>query len=214
MAQQVDPKQALRLLPQEYASVVVEEVSDTRTPEQIAEDDATRMQAQAEGVDLIKDGKDLAKRVALGKEKDRKEFRIADAVGLMPLMEFAYHANSGLDTSDMGAMAAIYEMLHDCISEDADPHRTENLNSDGTLKKGAQTEWDRFRAHAKHIKAGAEELMEVVQQTVELLTARPTSQESGSLRPSPRTSDSLMDTSSGQREMLVPVGDLGKVSSA
>lgn len=187
MVQNVDSRQALRLLPQDYASVQMEQVADTRTPEEIAEDEATRIQARAEGVDVITDGKTLARRV----EFQGKEFRIADKVGLMPLMEFAYHANSGIDTSDMGAMAAIYEMLKDCI---------------------APVDWDKFRAHAKEVKAGAEELMPVVQQTVELLTARPTSQESGSSSRSQPMSDSLTDTSSGQRDGLVPVTDLGRVA--
>lgn len=188
MAQQVDSKQALRLLPTDYASVQVERVEDTRTPEEIAEDEATRIQARSEGVDVITDGKKLARRV----EFEGKEFGIADKVGLMPLMEFAYHANSGIDTSDMGALAAIYEMLKDCIHPE---------------------EWDKFRAHAKEKKAGAEELMPVVQQTVELLTARPTSQESVSSSPSRQMSDSLTDTSSGQRDGLVPVTDLGRLAS-
>lgn len=212
MAQKLDPRQALRMLPTEYASVVAENVPDTRTPEQIAEDNATRLQAQAEGVDLVKsaDGKTLSRRIPFKGD----EFAIADSVGLMPLMEFAHHANSGLDTSDMGALAAIYEMLQDCIRNDADPTRPENLNSDGSLKPNAQTEWDRFRAHAKKTKADAEELMSAVQETVELLTARPTSPESDSFKPSRLTSVSLTDTSSGQRDGLVPVGELGKVSSA
>lgn len=192
MAQQVDPKQALRLLPQDYASVQVEQVFDTRTPEEIAEDEATRIQARSEGVDLITDNTEDRKKLARRVEFEGKEFGIADKVGLMPLMEFAYHANSGIDTSDMGALAAIYEMLKDCIHPE---------------------EWDKFRAHAKHVKAGAEELMPVVQQTVELLTARPTSPESDSSSPSRQMSPSLTDTSSGQREGLVPVTDLGKLAS-
>lgn len=190
MAQQLDPRQALRALPRDYASVEVEAVSDTRTPEQIAEDNATLLQAKSEGVNLQKDGKGDLKRVLPFKGE---EFAIADSIGLMPLMEFAFHANSGLDTSDMGALAAIYEMLQDCIHPD---------------------EWNRFRAHAKKTKADAEDLMSAVQDTVELLTARPTSPESDSSKPSRKTSDSLTDTSSGQRASLVPVTELGKVASS
>lgn len=206
MAQHVDSKQALRLLPQDYASVQVEQVPDTRTPEEIAEDEATRIQARSEGVDLITDNTEDGKKLARRVEFQGKEFRIADKVGLMPLMEFAYHANSGIDTSDMGALAAIYEMLQDCISQDQDVNPA-------TGKPEGPTEWDRFRAHAKQVKAGAEELMPVVQQTVELLSARPTSPESDSSSPSRQMSPSLTDTSSGQREGLVPVTDLGKLAS-
>lgn len=211
MAQRVDNRAALRALPREYASVEVEAVPDTRTPEQIAEDNATLLQAQAEGVNLQKDGQGNLKRVLPFKGD---EFKVSDSIGLMPLMEFAFHANSGLDTSDMGALAAIYEMLQDCISPDVDETRPENLNADGSVKANAPTEWDRFRAHAKKTKADAEELMSAVQDTVELLTARPTSPESDSSKQLHKTSDSLMDTSSGQRESLVPVTDLGKVASS
>jgi len=202
MAQQMDPRQALRALPQDYASVEVETVQDTRTPEQLAEDEAIRVQAMTEGVEVIKDGITLARRVTFMS----KEFRIADKVGLMPLMEFAYHANSGMSTGDMEALVAIYEMLRDCIPDDDAP-----VDEQG--EKTGPSEWDRFRAHAKAKKADAEDLMPVVQQTVELLTARPTSQESDSSPLSQTMPDSLTDTSSGQREHLVSVGDLGKVST-
>lgn len=202
MAQKVDPRQALKMLPTDYASVVVEEVPDTRTDEQRAEDDAIRLQAKTEGVDVDTEGKILTRRV----DFEGKQFRISDKVGLMPLMEFAYHANSGMNTGDMEALAAIYEMLKDCISQD-------RYINPKTKKPEGPSEWDRFRQHAKEVKAGAEDLMNVVQQTVELLTARPTLQESDSSAPSQQTPDSLTDTSSGQRAQLVPVIDLGKVAS-
>lgn len=200
MAQPMDPRQALRSLPADYASVVTETVTEERTPEQLAEDEATRFQAMSEGVEVIQDGKTLARRVTfMG-----KQFRIADKVGLMPLMEFAYHANSGLSTDDMGALVAIYEMLKDCIADDPP------LDEQG--EKAGPSEWDHFVKHAKASKADAEDLMPVVQQTIELLTARPTSPESDSSKPSQQTSDSLTDTSSAITG-LVPVADLGKVSS-
>lgn len=168
--------EALKRLLHDNGIRIPDEIKDT------TEEQATAVQAMSEGLDLPRTANGVAKVVTFEGEK----FAIADRVGLMPLMEFAYHANSGLDTSDMEALAAIYEMLKDCIRPD---------------------EWDRFRAHAKKTKADAETLMPVVQQTVELLTARPTGQESGSLRPSQRTSDSLKDSSSG----LTPVEHLGKV---
>jgi hypothetical protein len=171
--------------------IEVESVPDARTPEQRAEDDAVRVQAMTEGVELPRDpdtGQVMRKVPFMG-----RDFRIADEVGLMPLMEFAYHANSGMSTSDMGALAAMYEMLRDCIHED---------------------EWAAFRAHATEKKAGAEQLMETVQAATELLTARPTMPVSGSSSQSPTTRDSLTDSSSGPRAGLVPVSDLGKVVSS
>lgn len=189
MAQQVDAKQALRLLPQEYASVEVERVPDTRTPEEIAEDQAIRAQATGEGVKTGTVGGKLDRSVEfLG-----KRFPIANKVGLMPLMEFAYYASSGADTSDMGSLVAIYEMLRDCFAD--------------------EKTFDEFRAHAKKMKADAEEMMPVVQQTIELLTARPTGQDSDSSASLRETSASLTDNSSGQVQGLIPVSELGRVAS-
>ena len=171
--------------------VEAETVPDSRTPDEIAEDEAIRAQALAENVKTGKVNGKLDRRVTfMG-----KKFRIANKVGLMPLMEFAYFANSGADTADMGSLVAIYEMLKDCIADDA--------------------EWEAFTKHAKEMKADAEDLMPVVQQTIELLTARPTRQDSDSSASFPGTPESLTDNSSGQAHGLVPVTELGKqVSSA
>lgn len=192
---QVNPHEALKLLPADYRMVEVEAVPDVRTEEQKAEDAAIAFQAMTEGVDVIREGKTLARKVILRTKyagapeahKKGRMFGVADRVGLMPLAEFAHHANSGMDTGDIGALAAIYEMLQDCIRPE---------------------EWDAFRRYAKEIKADTEDLMDVVSQTTELLTANPTEKESGFSRPLPRTSDSLTDNSSGQVEGLMSVSEL------
>jgi hypothetical protein len=196
---QVNAREALRLLPDDYRNGVREVVPES-TPEQIAENEAIRLQAMGAGVNVITDGKTLARRVTLrtryehapDSAKEGRQFRIADRVGLMPLIEFAFHANSGMSTSDMSSMAAIYEMLMDCI----DPE-----------------EWDAFRRYSKEIKADTDDLMEVIQQTTELLTANPTLPQSDFSPQSPPTSGTTTDTSSGQRAGLVKVSELGKLAS-
>lgn len=208
MSGQVNAKDALRLLPDDYTRVETEVIPESSLTEeeldalreQNAENDAIRFQAETEGVPVITQGKTLARKVILrtayenapDAHKEGRMFSIADRVGLLPLAEFAFHANSGMDTGDMGALAAIYEMLKDCIEP---------------------KEWDKFRAYAKEIKADVEDLMDVVNQTTELLTARPTERQSVSSRPLPSTSDSLTDNSSGQAGELIRVADLGKVAS-
>lgn len=208
MPSQVSPKDALRLLPHDYASVQTETIPESSLTEEErdelrernAENDAIRFQASTEGVSVITEGRTLARKVILrtayehasDAHKEGRMFSIADRVGLLPLAEFAFHANSGMDTGDMGALAAIYEMLKDCIEP---------------------KEWDKFRAYAKEIKADVEDLMDVVNQTTELLTARPTERQSGYSQPSPSTSGSLTDNSSGQAGELIPVADLGRVAS-
>lgn len=201
MTAQINAHDALRLLPDEYASVIAEVIPETpRSAEELAEDQAIRAQATVEGVPLVMDGKTLARKVILrsqhpqatAAEKQGKAFGIADRVGLLPLAEFAYHANSGMDTSDMGAMAAIYEMLKDCIRPE---------------------EWPAFLRYGKSIKAEVEDLMDVVNQTTELLTARPTGQGSDFSQPSTQPLATGMESSS-QAGGLVNVADLGKLASS
>jgi len=44
-------------------------------------------------------------------------FRISEKVGILPLMEFASLSAQDVDTSDMGALAAMYELLKQCIDD-------------------------------------------------------------------------------------------------
>lgn len=117
-------------------------------PVRDGEDQAREVQALAEGVTL-------ADRV----ECMGKHYRIADKVGLMPLLKFAKTAQSGVDSEDLEGLVAIYDMLRDCIAED---------------------EWPRFVEEMTEAKAEADELMPVVGQTLEILNARPTRRPSGS----------------------------------
>lgn len=118
------------------------------------------------------------------------KYRIADRVGLMPLMRFAAAAKRGLDTGDMEAMAAIYDMLADCI----DPR-----------------DWSRFEADMTAKKAQPEDMLPVVQQTIEALSARPTSRPSDSSDGPPTTGGTSTGGSSSparpDREGLAPISE-------
>jgi hypothetical protein len=81
-------------------------------------------------------------------------FRMADSIGLMPLLKFAHASSRGLDSMDMAGLAALYSMIQDSIHAD---------------------EWPRFEQHAIDTKAEAEDLMKLVQKVIEALAARPTS---------------------------------------
>ena len=87
------------------------------------------------------------------------QYRIADRIGLMPLMRFAHAARKGTNAEDLEGLAAIYDMLRDCL----DPE-----------------DWSRFERDATDKKAEAEQLLEVVSDTIEILAARPTSRPSDS----------------------------------
>jgi hypothetical protein len=106
-----------------------------------------------------------------------EEYRVAEKVGLMPLMRFAHAARKGTNTDDMEGLAAIYDMLHDCIHPD---------------------DWDRFCTDATDKKAEGDDLIPVVSQTIEILTARPTRRPSDSSAGPSTTSVSSTGSSSSQ----------------
>jgi hypothetical protein len=85
-------------------------------------------------------------------------FTVADRMGWMPLMRFAQLSKAGVDTDDMDGLAAVYDLLRECIADD---------------------DWPRFEAHATKVRAG-EELLEVVKDAITLISARPTRQPSDS----------------------------------
>lgn len=86
-------------------------------------------------------------------------FQVAERVGLMPLMRFAKVAKSGVDSDDMAGLAAMYDLLEQCI---------------------APADWQRFQDAADKARADGEELMKVVQTAIELISARPTGRPSDS----------------------------------
>lgn len=86
-----------------------------------------------------------------------KQFRIADKVGLMPLLKFA--AFSDMATSDSRALGAMYAMLRDCIHPD---------------------DWRAFEDHATDTKADADDLLDVITKAIEAISGRPTKPSPGS----------------------------------
>lgn len=84
---------------------------------------------------------------------------MAERVGLMPLMRFAHLASSGVDSEDMEALAAMYDLLEQCIADD---------------------DWPRFQRAATKSRADGEMLMAVVQKAIEAIGERPTGQPSDS----------------------------------
>lgn len=128
-------------------------------------------------------------------EPDRigRHFRIADRVGLMPLLKFAHAAGSGATEDSMEGMAAMYAMIKDCIHPD---------------------DFGAFERFAIDARAEGEDLMAVVEQTMEAVSARPTAQPSGS---SPPDAKSLRKSKGNSRRLglvpeqaqgLVPVAEL------
>ena len=84
----------------------------------------------------------------------------------MPLMRFAKVAKAGVDAEDLDGLAALYDLLEQCIHDD---------------------EWTRFQETADRTRADGEELMAVIGKVFEALAARPTSLPSDSSAGQPTT---------------------------
>jgi hypothetical protein len=114
-----------------------------------------------------------------------QDFRVADKVGLMPLLKFSHAAD--LRTDDPQAYVAMYEILRDVIYEGDGPcgecPACVSAGDAATARECAvadEGDWGRFQEHATHCKADADELFDVVAQAVKLISARPTESPSGS----------------------------------
>lgn len=109
-------------------------------------------------------------------------FAVADKVGAMPLLRFAAVAESGTQAEDMEGLAAMHELLRDCL---------------------APGDWPRFQKVAADRKADAEELMEVCGAVYQAITGRPTKRPSASADgSSPTTVSSKVLSSSEESSPL------------
>jgi hypothetical protein len=110
-----------------------------------------------------------------------KHFRIAEKIGLMPLLKFA--SASDISTEDPRAMSAVYSMLRDCIYEGA-PGCGEcdkcTADDETACKSYDKGDWAAFEQHAIDTKADADELLTVITQVLEIISGRPTRQPAGS----------------------------------
>lgn len=98
-------------------------------------------------------------------------FTVADRVGAMPLLRFAAVADGGAQAEEMAGLAAMHELLRDCL---------------------APGDWARFQKVASDNKVEAEELMQVCGAVYEAVSGRPTR------RPSASVGGSLSGTASSK----------------
>lgn len=108
------------------------------------------VQAAVEGVapavgEVVGDGRKV--------EFKGRAFRMADSIGLMPLLKFAHAQAQGIDANDMEGLVALYAVIRDCIDE---------------------SEFAAFERHCMDTKAEGDELMALVQECVAAIAARPT----------------------------------------
>lgn len=96
-------------------------------------------------------------------------FTVRDRVGIMPLLKFAVVAQTGVDSSEMEALAAMHSLVMACI-----------VTSDVPRFEKVATEHD----------ADTEELMDICKALYQAVTARPTGQPSDSADGSQTTTTS------------------------
>ena len=135
-----------------------------------------------------------------------EEFAIANKIGLMPLMRFAHAAKSGLDSADMEGMAAMYDMLRQCIADESvyifqgrqiTGEEASELPPEAVEHVQVYGGWDEFEAHATRQRADDFlELFDVVKRVMAILTERPTSRPSDSSAGPQQTAPISADDSS------------------
>lgn len=129
-----------------------------------------------------------------------RRFRVADKIGLMPLLKFS--SASSMSTADPRALAAIYEMLRDSIHQGSpgcgscEHCKTGNEGRCASFDPG---DWQDFEEHATTTKADAEELFDVINKVMEIIAGRPTKQSGGSSNGRARTRGASTGNSSGRR---------------
>lgn len=127
-----------------------------------------------------------------------REFRLADTIGLAPMIRFAMAARKGVDSNDVEGLAALGDMIEQCIHPD---------------------EVDAFWLHATANRCDGDALLEVVTDAMTTITGRPTSRPSVSSDGPQTTSGSSKDGSSSvvpfeerARALgMVPIDELSSV---
>jgi hypothetical protein len=184
----------------------------TLPPQTPVDDEAVtthEAQASAEGIVIDPDGADYI-------EFYGEKFRLADRVGLMPLVKFGHAANKGLDSDDMEGLSAMYSMIRSVIHRPPvyDEHGARKVDENGKTLRD-EGEWQRFQALAEDELAEGEDIMAFVNRAMEVMAARPRRPReisSGGSRPT--SVNSKADSSSPARppevDGLTPVADLGR----
>lgn len=145
------------------------------------------------------------------------KFRLADRIGVMPLIAFANASKRGLDSDDMEGLAAMYSLIRSVVHRPAlyDEHGQRQVDENGKPLRD-ESEWLRFSSLADDEQAEGEDIMDFVSRAMAVVAARPRKPRgtsSGSLR---RTSEKSKAVSSSpasgpaQADGLVRVADLGR----
>jgi len=129
-----------------------------------------------------------------------RQFRVAEKVGLMPLLKFSAYAD--VTVNDPRALGAMYAMLRDCIYPGT-PGCGECEDCKGGSEQACpeydRGDWLAFEDHAMTTRADADDLMDVVSRVMELIAGRPTKPSGSSSAGQRRTSAGSTGRSSARR---------------
>lgn len=143
-------------------------------------------------------------------ELNGRRFKLAQSIGLMPLLKFAHAAKSGLTSDDMEGMSAMYTLLRCCIDRSqvqaVDGEGKPVFDDDGNPVWAGPSQWMLFEEHTIDTAADGEALSKVINQAIEAISSRPTSRPGGSSPSSGATSASSKGSSSSQGTPRVPPG--------
>lgn len=154
-----------------------------------------------------------------------KRFRLAESIGLMPLLKFAHAAKTGLGSDDMEGLSAMYVLIRSCIdrsqTQAVDGDGRPQVDGDGSPVWDGPSQWDLFEVHAIDTQADGEDLSALINQAVQVVSARPPKRPGDSSPSSAPTSRSSRASSSspGTRpappgfEGLTQVSELGQAPS-
>lgn len=144
-----------------------------------------------------------------------ESFRVAEKVGLMPLLKFSHAAN--LRADDERAYAAMYEILRDVILEAEEPcgkcPDCKTAGRDASARDctfADEGDWVRFQQHAVDCKADADELLDVVAQAIKVIAARPTESPSSSSNGRQTTSRKSTEVKSVRQDAVSKRSPRGK----
>jgi len=160
-----------------------------------AADEVHRIQAASEGITWSGSVTFRGKKYRLGRH---------GADNLMPQLAFAQAADAGMDSGSPRGLAAMYEMIRGCFIQ-APACGTCEACDDDRFDECPQFDggdWPRFRRVSTAVCAGPDEILAVVRQAMEQITARPTSAPPASSPPAPASSVSLRDPSSSQADIV------------
>lgn len=145
-----------------------------------------------------------------------QKFRLAERVALMPLLAFANAGKRGMDSDDMDGLAAMYSVIRSVIHRPPlyDEHGQRQVDENGRTLRD-ESEWNRFEALAEDELAEGEDIMDVVNQAMAIMSARPRKPReisSGSSRPTSEKSRVVSSSPVMPPEVagLTPVADLGR----